>query len=101
MQVGRQEGGVSILVDLDAPESIEVMLAFDGGAVMFRGLTRHLGEIDSLEITDGSITWTQSGHHRVAVTVDLRGDTPPKFDLQISADGEPLYRVALPIPEAG
>jgi hypothetical protein len=92
-------GGVSMLFELDSPQAIEVVLAFDGTEVGFRGFSQDLGEIGDLQVTNESIAWTQSGHHRLAVVVSLEGPTASTVDLQLSTAGETPFSITLRLPE--
>jgi hypothetical protein len=92
------QGGASVLLDLDSPSTVEVALEFDAGQIGFCGFTRELGGGGSLEVEEGTVTWTQQGHNRVALTVELHGGSPAKIDLRLLADGEPLINIQLNLP---
>jgi hypothetical protein len=92
-------GGVSLLFELDSPQAVDVVLAFDGMEVGFRGFTQDLGEIGDLQVTNESIAWTQSGHHRLAVVVSVQGTTASTVDLQLSTAGETPFNTTLRLPE--
>jgi hypothetical protein len=100
-RIEREEDGYAVVLDLDSPDAVDVGLEFEAQEVGFRGFTQDLGEIGSLQVTDRSITWTQRGHHRVAVFLENRGGAPATVELLLSAAEGPIQRATLDLPGPG
>ena len=98
VQLDRVPGGAALRFDLDSPQEVDVVLAFNSDEVGFRGFSQDLGEIGVLQVSDESIAWTQRGHHRVALVVSLHGQTATTVDLQLSTDGRTFFSTALRLP---
>jgi hypothetical protein len=95
------EDRAAVLIELDSPSAIEVQLTWETELARFRGLNQELGQVLSLEVVGGAVSWMQHGHNRVAVALDLPGKAPATFELQLSSKGEPVHHavLSLSVPE--
>ena len=93
--------GFAVAIELDSDDPVDIVLAFDGREVGLREFTQDLGEISALQVTYDSIAWAQRGHHRVAVLLEPRGETPAMVDLQFFAYGNLIQSTALELPGSG
>jgi anti-sigma factor RsiW len=100
-RIERQQDGFAVVLDLDSIDAVDVGLEFEAREVGFLGFTQDLGEIGSLQVTDRSISWTQRGHHRVAVFLENRGGAPATVELLLSAAEGPIQRATLDLPGPG
>jgi len=97
----RLEDGASLLVDLDSPSELRLELVWETERAGFRGMTQELGRIASMELAGNAVSWTQQGHNRVAVKLDLPGRTPATIDFHLFMGGELIQSRLLAVPGSG
>lgn len=97
-RIERAGDGFVVTIELESTDPVDVALDFGSGEIEFRGFSKDLGSIDSFQVTDSGINWTQNGHRRVAVSLDKPTDGPATLELFVSVVGGPTERTVLRIP---
>ena len=89
----------SLAIDLDLPAEapLSVRLGYDPALVKFVGIANRAGGVDSFQIADGAVSWSQSRPQRVTVFLVPRSQSSSRLDVQVlGADGSSDGTLELP-----
>lgn len=92
------DGCVTIELDLDAHDTVEVLVAYEAGRLAFRGFDQQSGEVDGLHADGAGIRWTQAGPQRVALSLAARDASPSVVDIEFHVAGHLAHSERIEVP---
>jgi hypothetical protein len=91
-------GYVTIELDLDAQDTVEVHVAYEPDRLAFRGFDHQSGEVDGLHVDGAGIRWTQAGPQRVALSLAARDASPSVVDIEFRIAGHLAHSERIEVP---
>lgn len=89
----------SLAIDVNLPVNgpLSVRLGYDPASVKFIGIANRNGGVDSFQIADGAVSWSQSRPQRVTVFLMPRSQSGSRLEVQVlGADGSGDGALELP-----
>jgi hypothetical protein len=98
---GPAGSGYDLEIEMTSETPVEIDLAYSAEAVVFRGFSSDLGEIDTLEVATDGIRWVQLGRHKVTVSLANQGASEATVEVKFFVDKEFVHSVAVGLPGPG